>query len=101
MAEASERQADVQVATQPSASPALGPAPPPPETALPYQPLSILALVGLVLAVLYGVCVLVGGLVPFARAYPRLFVLLLILGPVTAALAAILSRERRPERIAL
>src|SRR5207302_5072758 len=53
------------------------------------------------LAVLYCLCVLVGGLEPFARFYRRTFVLLLILVPLTAGLAAVLSRERQPGRIAL
>jgi hypothetical protein len=100
MAEASERPADVQVTAQPPASPDVGPVLPP-GTAEPYRPLSILALAGLALAVLYGVCVVVGGVVPFMRFYPRFVLLMLILVPVTAALGMVLSRERRPGRIAL
>jgi hypothetical protein len=45
--------------------------------------------------------VLVGGLDPFARIYPRAVVLLLVLVPPSAALAAVLSNERRPGRVAL
>ena len=52
---------------QPPAGPEVAPALPPPETTEVYRPLSMLAVAGLGLAVLYSICVLVGGLVPFAR----------------------------------
>ncbi len=96
-----ERPAEVQVTAQPPAGPSLGPVMPSLETEEAYRPLSLLEIAGLALAVLYCLCVLVGGLAPFALVYPRAFVLLLVLVPPSAALAAVLSHERRPGRIAL
>jgi hypothetical protein len=102
MAEASERPADVQATAPVPASPDVGSDMPPPEAAEPYRPLSLLAILGLALAVLYAVCVLIGGLVPFVRWMGVVpLVLLLVLAPVVAGLATILLRERRPARIAV
>src|SRR5215470_16502432 len=100
MPETSERPPDDQVTAHLPASPEAGPVLSPLEPVEPYRPLSILAMVGLGLAVLYSACVLVGGLVPFGRAYPRSFLLLVVLVPTAAALAMWLSRERRVARIA-
>jgi hypothetical protein len=100
MAEASQRPADVRVTAQPPAGLDAGSALPPLATET-YRPVAILAIIGFILALLYCVCVLVGGLIPFARSYPRGFLLLLVGVPVIAALASVMSRERRPGRIAL
>src|SRR4051812_35642745 len=62
-----------------------------------YKPLSLLAILALVLASLFAVLVLIGGLLPFSRFYPRSFVVLLVLGPVLGALAAVLLRRRGAE----
>lgn len=59
-----------------------------------YRPLSLLALFGFSLAVLYSFLVLLGGLVPIATRYPRLFILLLIAAPLLGAQVALLGRRR-------
>jgi hypothetical protein len=65
-----------------------------------YRPLSLLAVLALVLGVSFAVLVLVGGLMPFARSYPRAFVLLLLLGPIAGGLGAVLARQKGAGRIA-
>jgi hypothetical protein len=60
----------------------------------PYRPVSLLALAGLALAVLYAVAVTIGGLAAFAGRYPRAFKFLLVLAPLAAVLAALLARVR-------
>ncbi len=101
MAEASERPADAYVTTQPPAGPDVGSAPAALEAVEPYRPLSILAVVGLALAVLYSLCVLVGGIVPFVRAHYVWFMAGLFAAGTGGAVAAILRGESRPGRIAL
>jgi hypothetical protein len=89
MAEASDHQADVHVTAQPPAGPdAAATLPPSAETEV-YRPLSIVALIGVSLAVLYSLCVLLGGLVPFIRVHPIWFLALLVLGSVAAGLTAL------------
>jgi hypothetical protein len=70
------------------------------EDAPTYRPLSLLAVLGLVLSVFFSLTVLVGGLIPFMRAYTTSFVVLILLAPIVAALAAVLARQRNPNRIA-
>jgi hypothetical protein len=65
-----------------------------------YRPLSLLAVLALVLGVAFSLLVVVGGVMPFARAYPRAFVVLLLLGPILGGLGAILMRQKGAERIA-
>jgi len=64
-----------------------------------YRPLSLLAVVGCALAVLYAFLVLVGGLLTVGTASPRLLASLLILAPLGGLLAALLVRERRTSRV--
>src|SRR5947209_6754277 len=97
MAEATDRPtAPGETAPAPPAPPA--PAGIPPASDVPfggaehreaYQPLSLLAIAGLVLAVLYGVVVCLGGVVAF---YTRYRFLLLVLTALVPALAALLAR---------
>src|SRR3954467_15646292 len=61
-----------------------------------YQPLSLLAIAGLVLAILYGVVVCLGGVVAFYTRYRWLLLLLTALVPALAALLAWTSGGRRP-----
>lgn len=65
-----------------------------------YRPLSLLAVGSLVLGVAYSLLILVGGLLPFARAWPRGFLVLLVLGPILGGLGAVLTRQKSTERIA-
>jgi hypothetical protein len=64
-----------------------------------YQSLSLLALGGFALAVLWAVLVSLGGVAVFADRFPRPFKVLLVLVPVAAVLGAVLARVRRPRRL--
>lgn len=71
----------------------------PSEAPQTYRPLSLLAVLAVVLGAFYSVLVLTGGLLPFARVYPRSFVVCLVLGPVLGGLAAVLARSKSGERV--
>ena len=59
----------------------------------PYRPLSLLAVAGFSLAVLYAASVTVGGLALFATRHLTAAILLLVLAPAAGALTAVLRRE--------
>src|SRR5437763_13049846 len=67
----------------------------------PYRPLSVPAVLGLGLAVLYACLVRVGGLLAFNSRFPVAFRALVILAPLVGVLGAALARERRPGRLAM
>jgi hypothetical protein len=90
MADATERPTSVTAAPLPPPEPAVSDAP----SDQPYQPLSLLAVLGFTLAALYVFLVLLGGLVPIAGRYPRLFALMFIAAPLVGAQVALLSRGR-------
>jgi hypothetical protein len=70
------------------------------ESAEPYRPLSLLAVGGFVLAVVYAAAVTLGGLAIFAGRYPRTLKLLLVLAPASALLVAAMRGVREPARLA-
>jgi hypothetical protein len=65
-----------------------------------YRPLSLLAIAGFALAVLYAVVVIVGGLAVLAGRHAVAFRLLLVLVPLGALLVALLRQGRQPGQIA-
>ncbi len=65
----------------------------------PYRPLSLLAIAGFSLAVLYAFLVLLGGLVPVLARYPRVFALLLCAGPLIGLQIVLLSKQRTLPRM--
>lgn len=90
MADASERSESVTTSPLPTAPPPVADV----ATDEPYRPLSLLAVFGFGLAVLYAVLVLLGGLVPLAGRYPRLVAILFVVAPLAGAQAALLSKDR-------
>jgi hypothetical protein len=70
------------------------------EGAEPYRPLSLLALAGFLLAVLYATLVTVGGLAVFAQNHPTLLILLAVLVPLCAIVAAMMFGITQPLGIA-
>jgi hypothetical protein len=60
-----------------------------------YSPVSLLAVAGFALAVVYAVLVALGGLAAFAVRSPRPFILLVVLAPLLGALGAHLRRSQR------
>ncbi|MFO0881336.1 MAG: hypothetical protein U0840_28890 [Gemmataceae bacterium] len=83
--------------TQPLPAPELPPADQPRDDI--YRPLSLLALGGFSLSVLYAFLVLLGGLAPIAGNYPRLFLLLVVVAPLVGAQVALLGRQRSTGRV--
>lgn len=65
----------------------------------PYRPLSLLAILGLSLAVVYSLLVLLGGLAPLMGRYPKLILSLLFAAPLLGAQVALLSRNRTTSRV--
>jgi hypothetical protein len=65
-----------------------------------YRPLSLLALSGFALAVIYALAVLAGGLAMFWERNRVAFIVLLVLAGIVGALGPMLSRERRLGRLA-
>jgi hypothetical protein len=71
-----------------------------PEKAEAYRPLSLLAVAGFSLAVLYAGLVTLGGLAAFYSRYPGLLALLAVGGVVAGVMAAVLTKTREPDRVA-
>ena len=61
------------------------------ESAEPYRPLSLLAVAGFSLAVLYAVAVTLGGLAVFATRHPTAAKVLLVLAPMVGVVTAVLG----------
>jgi hypothetical protein len=61
-----------------------------------YRPLSMLAIAGLALGIVYGVLVSLGGITAFASRTPVLFRAGIVLVPLLGALGAWMARGRRP-----
>jgi hypothetical protein len=66
----------------------------------PYRALSLLALAGFSLAVLYAILVLLGGLTPLLRDYPRGVVVLAIMAPLIGAQVVLLRKRRGAAAVA-
>src|SRR4051812_11088722 len=62
----------------------------------PYRPLSLLAIGGFALAVLYAVAVTLGGLAAFAGRFPGPARVLVVLVPLAALLVAAMRGVRQP-----
>lgn len=97
MADTSERPTNVTTTAPLAAS---GPPPADLPRDEPYRPLSLLAVLGFVLAAAYAFLVLLGGLVPIVTQYPRLSALLAVAAPLVGAQAALLSRKKSAGRVA-
>jgi hypothetical protein len=99
MAESPEQSTSVTTDAKPA-----GPEPllglPSEERAEPYRPLSLLAIGGFSLAVLFAAAVTMGGLAAFAGRHSLMFKILLGLGPLAAVLLAAMRRERQPAQMA-
>jgi hypothetical protein len=80
--------------------PVVAPLPATLESSEPYKPLSLLAIAGFALAVVYAAAVTVGGLAVLAGRHAVAFRLLLVLVPLGALLAALLRQARQPGQIA-
>ena len=66
---------------------------PPGADEVPYRPLSVPAILGLGLAVIYACLVIVGGLLAFNSKFPGAFRALVLLAPLLGVLGAALARE--------
>jgi hypothetical protein len=99
MADISERSSNV-TPTVPTQTVVPAPAAPDAGADEPYRPLSLMAIFGFTMAVVYAALVLLGGLAPLAARYPKLFVGLAVLAPLAGVLVAIRRKKRSAAQIA-